>query len=58
MESEQAQPIVTLTLGENGQPPLISTQQLFQDQNTLRIAHEGSLYLLRITRENKLILTK
>lgn len=58
MDSEQAQPILTLTPGENGQPPLINTQQLFQDQNTLRIAHEGSFYLLRITRENKLILTK
>lgn len=58
MDSEHAQAIVTLTPGENGQPPLIDTQQLFQDQTTLRIAHEGSLYLLRITRENKLILTK
>jgi hemin uptake protein HemP len=52
-------PVITLMPGENGQPPIISTEQLFQDQNnTLRIAHEGSLYLLRITRENKLILTK
>jgi hemin uptake protein HemP len=58
MESDQTQPIITLTPGENGQPPLVDTQQLFQDQNTLRIAHEGNLYLLRITRENKLILTK
>lgn len=58
MDGEQAQAIITLTPGENGQPPLINTQQLFQDQNTLRIAHEGNLYLLRITRENKLILTK
>jgi hemin uptake protein HemP len=58
MEGTQLQPIITLTPGENGQPPLINTQQLFQDQNTLRIAHEGSFYLLRITRENKLILTK
>ena len=58
MEGEHPHPIVTLTPGENGQPPLVSTQQLFQDQNTLRIAHEGSFYLLRITRENKLILTK
>ena len=38
---------------------LIHTEQLFQDKNnTVRIAHEGKLYLLRITRENKLILTK
>jgi hemin uptake protein HemP len=58
MDSEQTVPVILLTPGENGQPPLISTEQLFQDQNTLRIAHEGNLYLLRITRENKLILTK
>lgn len=58
MDSKHLQPAITLTPGENGQPPLINTQQLFQDQNTLRIAHEGSFYLLRITRENKLILTK
>lgn len=58
MDSSRVQPVITLTPGEDGQPPLISTQQLFQDQNTLRIAHEGKCYLLRITRENKLILTK
>lgn len=58
MSSEQAPFIITLTPGENGQPPLVDTEQLFKDQNTLRIAHEGNLYFLRITRENKLILTK
>ena len=59
-ESDALEPFdnVTLMPGENGQPPQISTEQLFQDQNTLRIAHEGSVYLLRLTRENKLILTK
>ncbi|MDE2598588.1 MAG: hemin uptake protein HemP [Rhodocyclaceae bacterium] len=51
-------PVITLTPGENGQPPLLDTEQLFRDQNTLRIAHEGNFYLLRVTRENKLILTK
>ena len=50
--------VLTLTPGSNGQPPLITSEQLFKDQNMLQIAHEGSLYLLRITRENKLILTK
>jgi hemin uptake protein HemP len=58
MDSEQTTSLIKLTPGENGEPPLISTEQLFQDQNTLRIAHEGNFYLLRITRENKLILTK
>jgi hemin uptake protein HemP len=58
MDSAQTPPAIALKPGENGQPPLISTEQLFQGQNTVRIAHEGSFYLLRITRENKLILTK
>lgn len=58
LNSNHLPPVIELTPGENGQPPLVSTEQLFQDQNTLRIAHEGKLYLLRITRENKLILTK
>ena len=58
MDSKHLPPVITLTPGEDGQPPLVDTQQLFQDQNILRIAHEGRLYLLRITRENKLILTK
>lgn len=59
LNSPPSPPAITLTPGENGQPPLIHTEQLFQDKsNTVRIAHEGKLYLLRITRENKLILTK
>lgn len=58
MQGEHAHPVITLVPGENGEPPLVSTEQLFRDQNILRIAHEGTLYLLRITRENKLILTK
>lgn len=59
MNSEPVQSVIKLTPGENGQPPLVTSEQLFQDQNnTLRIEHEGNCYLLRITRENKLILTK
>ncbi|HTH94676.1 MAG TPA: hemin uptake protein HemP [Rhodocyclaceae bacterium] len=51
-------PVITLTPGENGLPPLVSSEQLFQAQGALRIVHEGGVYLLRVTRENKLILTK
>ncbi len=38
--------------------PLISTADLFKDHNTVHIEHRGQCYMLRITRENKLILTK
>lgn len=38
--------------------PEISTQWLFKDAKTLAIMHAGDRYLLRITRQNKLILTK
>lgn len=38
--------------------PMISSSKLFQSGNTLHIAYAGQIYQLRITRENKLILTK
>lgn len=42
----------------SGQLPLIAADQLFRQGNTLRIEHAGQIYQLRVTRENKLILTK
>lgn len=36
----------------------ISSEGLFQGAKTLAITHAGERYLLRITRQNKLILTK
>ncbi len=36
----------------------ISSHDLFKGENELRIVHDGSEYCLRITRQNKLILTK
>lgn len=35
-----------------------STETLFKDRKTLTIEHRGETYLLRITRNDKLILTK
>lgn len=37
---------------------VIDSDDLFAGQKILTIEHNGSNYLLRITRENKLILTK
>ncbi len=40
-------------------PSLIQSQQLFQGgRKEIVIIHDGQLYRLRITRQNKLILTK
>lgn len=41
-----------------GELPLIAAEQLFRQGTTLRIAHAGQIYQLRLTRENRLILTK
>jgi hemin uptake protein HemP len=38
--------------------PPVSSEQLLRGATTLEIDHAGQRYLLRVTRENKLILTK
>jgi hemin uptake protein HemP len=38
--------------------PPVSSEQLLRGVTTLEIDHAGQRYLLRVTRENKLILTK
>jgi hemin uptake protein HemP len=40
------------------QPLQLSSRELFRNGNTVRIEHEGQHYWLRLTRANKLILTK
>ena len=37
---------------------LINSSELFRTARTVGIEHAGQRYLLRLTRENKLILTK
>jgi hemin uptake protein HemP len=39
-------------------PQVIRSQDLFRGARTVCIEHEGQRYLLRLTKENKLILTK
>lgn len=36
----------------------VDSKYLFDEEKTVRIRHNGYVYILRITRENKLILTK
>lgn len=38
--------------------PRVDSRQILQGANTVEIEHAGQRYLLRVTRENKLILTK
>ncbi|WP_298395440.1 hemin uptake protein HemP [uncultured Azonexus sp.] len=38
--------------------PRVDSGQILQGANTVEIEHAGQRYLLRVTRENKLILTK
>lgn len=49
---------VALAQPAPGALPLISSARLFSQGNTLRVEHGGQYYQLRVTRENKLILTK
>lgn len=43
----------------NAQPrPRIASEELLRGNSSLEIEHAGQRYLLRVTRENKLILTK
>jgi hemin uptake protein HemP len=52
-------PVKTLppTDSQATRPP-VSSEQLLRGATTLEIDHAGQRYLLRVTRENKLILTK
>lgn len=42
----------------SAQRPRVDSELLLQGCATIEIDHGGQLYLLRVTRENKLILTK
>jgi hemin uptake protein HemP len=48
----------TPSLGAAAAPEVIDSRELFRAGNTVQIAHAGQRYQLRLTRENKLILTK
>jgi hemin uptake protein HemP len=46
------------TTGADGEVRTLSTRKLFGGNRVLRIEHDGEIYTLRLTRNNKLILTK
>lgn len=51
-------PSLLPTTSDTSEIRSINSQQLLGGQNMLRIEHAGQRYILRVTRENKLILTK
>lgn len=58
MESQtKPQPTANTPLG-TGRHPRLDSGELLKGANTVEITHAGQRYLLRVTRENKLILTK
>jgi hemin uptake protein HemP len=50
--------ISSLVVPQIGHPPSLSSSDLFRRSNTVCIEHQGQQYWLRLTRGNKLILTK
>lgn len=44
--------------GARSTPRMIPSEQLLGEQGQLHIEHQGARYVLRITRQGKLILTK
>lgn len=57
-ESRPTLATVPLVAPVTGQLPTIASIELFRQGTTLRIVHAGQVYQLRVTRENRLILTK
>lgn len=58
MNSQPKPPAQTLTSSAPTQRPRVESGALLQGSSSVEIEHAGQRYLLRVTRENKLILTK
>lgn len=59
MSNKHRQPDATVeTTRSDTSVTCLSSQQLFAGKQEVLIQHNGQLYRLRITRQNKLILTK
>lgn len=55
-----SQPVPTMKVVEmkSSQPPVIESRELLRGGGQVLILHAGQTYILRQTKENKLILTK
>jgi len=58
MTSSCKTPSANQTAGKTSDRPRLTSEQILRGNSAVEIEHAGQYYLLRITRENKLILTK
>lgn len=58
MNQPQKPPYPNQPLENTADRPRVDSEQLFRGAPAVEIEHAGQRYLLRVTRENKLILTK
>ena len=61
MSTDEAENIETgreTVTSDSADDACLSSRELFCATNTVHIEHNGELYCLRLTRNNKLILTK
>lgn len=58
MQTQPPRPEPALSAQQSDAVIRIDSQQLLCGQRTIEINHDGQRYTLRVTRENKLILTK
>lgn len=58
MSSNQNDRCPLIGSSNDPKPQVISSTDIFGKSSFVYIEHEGQQYILRITRENKLILTK
>ena len=58
MEPIQRKPAVNHGRDDQGSPTVVTSEALLGERRQLSIIHNGQRYTLRITANNKLILTK
>lgn len=58
METQQKPPTPPALNECNAIRPHLASEEILRGNTTVEIEHAGQRYLLRVTRENKLILTK
>ena len=58
MEAQQKNLLTPTPADSSAIRPRIESEEILRGNTTVEIEHAGQRYLLRVTRENKLILTK
>ncbi len=58
MEAQTKPPLTSAPANSSTIRPRLESEEILRGNTTVEIEHAGQRYLLRVTRENKLILTK